>query len=170
MFIITAENHAAQFVLRDGAIVGVTYRLLRGPAALVPMKAFLAGRYRFQAETVDHTDPELPATPDLLALLVSEGGDAVAPEPKPASAPPQPPEAKPATAAPQASEAVRSLIEQELAEFLGPIAGLICQEHLARAGSLDSPSDLTRLLEGIAVEIGDPVKAAAFKQQVLSKI
>ena len=158
MFIITAENHAAQFVLRDGAIVGLTYRLLRGSAALPLLRTFPAGRYRFQTETVDHTDPELPATADLLALLIPEPAVAVGP-----------PQAEPATDTPQVPEAVRLLIERELAEVLGPIAGLICQEHFAHAGRLDSPNDLARLLEAIAIEIGDPTKAADFKHQVLSK-
>ncbi|HKC07175.1 MAG TPA: hypothetical protein VKJ67_09925 [Methylomirabilota bacterium] len=157
MFIITAENHAAQFVLREGTIAGLTYRLLRGVAALPSMTAFRAGRYRFQTETVDHTDPELPATAELLALLVAERTEAVQPQ------------AKPATDPPQAPAALRLLIEHELAEFLGPIAALICQEHLTRAGGLDSPSDLVRLVETLADEIEDPAKAAAFKHQVLSK-
>ena len=172
MFIITAENHAAQFALRDGAIAGLSYRLLRGSAALPSMRALRAGRYRFQTETVDHTDPELPATSELLALLVSEStvsgptvsepADAAGPRVEPETAPPQDPGPAPA--------AVRSLIEYELAEFLGPIAGLICQEHLGRAGRLDSPSDLARLVDALAVEIEDPIKAAAFKQRVLSKV
>ena len=158
MFIITEENHVAQFVLRDGVIVGLTYRLLRGPAALPPLRTFPAGRYRFQTETVDRTDPELPATADLLALLVPEPASAV-----------EPPQAEPATDTPQVPETVRLLIERELAEVVGPIAGLICQEHIAHAGHLDSPNDLVRLLEAIAIEIGDPAKAAGFKHAVLSK-
>ena len=172
MFIITAENHAAQFILRDGTIAGLTYRLLRGPTAVPSMRTFQAGRYRFQTETVDHTDPELPATSELLALLVSEStvpgpsvsepADAVEPRAEPETDPPRTPGPAPA--------AVRSLIEYELAEFLGPIAELICQEHLARAGRLDSPSDLARLVDALAVEIEDPTKAAAFKHQVLSKV
>lgn len=158
MFIITEENHVAQFVLRDGVIVGLTYRLLRGPAAVPPLRVFPAGRYRFQTETVDRTDPGLPATADLLALLVPEPASAV-----------EPPQAEPATDTPQVPETVRLLIERELAEVVGPIAGLICQEHIAHAGHLDSPNDLVRLLEAIAIEIGDPAKAAGFKHAVLSK-
>ena len=69
MFIITGENHAAQFVLRNGEIVYLTYRLLRGLDALPSMRIFTVGRYRFQDEPVDRADPGLPPTPDLLALL-----------------------------------------------------------------------------------------------------
>ena len=99
-----------------------------------------------------------PGTADLLALLIPEPARAVGP-----------PQTEPATDTPQLPETVRLLIERELAEVLGPIAGLICQEHFAHAGHLDSPNDLVPLLEAIAIEIGDPTKAAGFKHEVLSK-
>ncbi|MGH7385143.1 MAG: hypothetical protein ACREKG_08155 [Candidatus Rokuibacteriota bacterium] len=156
MFIITTENHAAQFVLRDGDIVGLTYRLMRGPDAIPGMKSFPGGRYRFQDETVERTDPRLPATPDLLALLISE--DAAAMEPPPA---------QPTTGAPAVPDHVRLLIERELAEFLGPMAGLICQEHLAQGANLGSAKEVSKLVETIAKEIGDPAKEARFKQRLL---
>ena len=72
MFIITADNHVAQFILRSGEIVGLSHRLLRGPDALPAMRAFAAGRYRFVEEPVDRTDRGLPPTLDLLAFLIPE--------------------------------------------------------------------------------------------------
>jgi hypothetical protein len=68
----------------------------------------------------------------------------------------------------QARESVPSLIEPELTEFLGPMAELICQEHLARLTALNSPQQFTRLVEAIAKEIGDSTKEVQFKQRVLS--
>lgn len=159
MFIITRENHAAQFVLRNGEIVYLTYRLLRGLEALPSMRIFTAGRYRFQDEPVDRADPELPPTPDLLALLSPEHTGTV-----------EPPQTEPTTGTAKAPDSLRLLIERELAEFLGPMASLICEEHLAQATDLDSPKSLARLVESIANEIGDPTKEAHFKQQVLSNL
>ncbi|MGH7415319.1 MAG: hypothetical protein ACREKJ_14065 [Candidatus Rokuibacteriota bacterium] len=156
MFIITTENHAAQFVLRDGEIVGLTYRLLRGPDALAGMKSFTGGRYRFQDETIERTDPRLPATADLLALLIPERAAAM-----------EPPPAQPPTGVEAVPDRVRLLIERELAEFLGPMAALICQEHLAQGANLASPREISRLVETIAKEIGDPAKEARFKQRIL---
>jgi hypothetical protein len=159
MFIITGENHAAQFLLRNGEIVYLTYRLLRGLDALPSMRIFTAGRYRFQDEPVDRTDPGLPPTPDLLALLSPEHTGTV-----------EPPQTEPTTGTAKAPDSLRLLIERELAEFLGPMASLICAEHLAQATDLDSPKSLARLVEAIANEIGDPTKEAHFKQQVLSSL
>lgn len=158
MFIITADNHVAQFILRSGEIVGLSHRLLRGLDALHSMRTFAAGRYRFVEEPVDRTDPGLPPTLDLLALLIPE-------HPAPAE-PPQ--STSPTSSMTQALESVRSLIEPELTEFLGPMAGLICQEHLARLPALTSPQHFTRLVEAIAKEIGDSTKEAQFKQRALA--
>jgi hypothetical protein len=158
MFIITAENHVAQFILRGGEVVGLSHRLLRGLDALPSMRTFTAGRYRFVEEPVDRTDPGLPPTLELLALLIPEHAG---PAESPQSTPPTP-------NIRQALESVRSLIEPELTEFLGPMAELICQEHLARLTALNSPEHFTRLVEAIAKEIGDSTKEAQFKQRVLS--
>jgi hypothetical protein len=159
MFIITGENHAAQFVLRGGTIVCLTYRLSRGLDALPSMRTFTAGRFRFQDETIDRTDPGLPPTPDLLAMLSPEHPGAVAP-----------PQTKPTLGIARPPDSLRLLIERELAEFLGPMASLICEEHLTRAVNLDSPESLARLVEAIASEIGDPTKGALFVRQVLSRL
>ena len=112
MFIITADNHVAQFMLRSGEIVGLSHRLLRGPDALPAMRAFAAGRYRFVEEPVDRTDRGLPPTLDLLAFLIPED-----------STPANPPQStSPTPSTRQALESLRSVIEPELTEFLGPMA------------------------------------------------
>jgi len=158
LFIITAENHVAQFILRGGEVVGLSHRLLRGLDALPSLRTFTAGRYRFVEEPIARTDPGLPPTSDLLALLVPEHAG---PAESPQSSPPTP-------NMKQALESARSLIEPELTEFLGPMAELICQEHLARLPALTSLQHFTRLVEAIAKEIGDATKEAQFKQRVLS--
>src|SRR6266404_5409110 len=62
MFIIMGENHAAQFVLRNGEIVYLTYKLLHKINTLPSMRIFTTGQYRFQNKPVDRTDPKLPPT------------------------------------------------------------------------------------------------------------
>jgi len=159
LFIITTENHPAQIVLREGDIVGLSYRLMRGPDALAPMRIFGAARYRFQAESVQPTDQRLPPTAEVLDLLLPESG---ATEERPQ---PQTPADTSGTAG-----RLRPLIERELAEFLGPMAGLICHEYLADRAIPNSSQAVSRLVEAIAKEIGDPAKEAHFKQRVLSQL
>jgi hypothetical protein len=181
LFIITIENHLAQIVLRDGEIVALSYRLTRGPDALAALKAFGAARYRFQSESVQPADPRLPSTAELLAALGGESGPIPAPaqrppasEPTPMSAP-RPVGIRPPTDAGRSQDAgetvgrLRPLIERELAEFLGPMAPLICDEHLAGRTGL-GPQEISKVVEAIAGEIGDPAKEAQFKQRVLAQV
>ena len=185
LFIITLENHPAQVVLRDGEIVGVSYRLTRGPEALAPLTVFSAARYRFQGESVLVADPRLPPTADILARLNVESRPA-ADGPQLASRSDASPraDARPtADASPPGdmgagpglgleSETVgrlRPLIERELAEFLGPMAAVICDEQLAGRTGL-GPQEVAKLVDAIAREIEDPAKAAQFTQRVLSQL
>ena len=180
LFIITLENHPAQLVLRDGEIVGLSYRLTRGPDALAPLKVFGAARYRFQQESVQSADPRLPPTAEILALLspgsasVGVGRQSPPPTDHPTGGAEPPSGARPAASGGPSLDAeafgrLRPLIERELAEFLGPMAPLICDEHLAGRTGLGS-QEVARLVEAIAREIGDPAKEARFTQRVLSLI
>ncbi len=171
LFIITLENHPAQVILREGEIVGLSYRLMRGPDALAPLQAFSAARYRFESESVQSADARLPATADVLAHLGAAA--ATVPGPPPPAFKPETgaaPTTRPPAEAAEAIGRIRAVLERELAEFLGPMAGMICQEYLAAHPALGSPQDATKLVEAIAREIGDPAKEAHFKQRVLSQL
>jgi hypothetical protein len=178
--IITLENHLAQVVLRDGEIVGLSYRLTRGPDALTPLKVFGAARYRFQQESVQSADPRLPPTAEILDLLNPEAGSVVERRQSPSTTDrataetEAPPSARPADNTGPSLDAeafgrLRPLIERELAEFLGPMAPLICDEHLAGRTGLGS-QEIAKLVEAIAREIGDPAKEAQFSRRVLSQL
>lgn len=87
----------------------------------------------------------------------------------PASAPRAPrPAAQPADN-PQLARA-RAVIESELTEFVGPIAPLLCREHMARTAAAGPPWDWRELVEAVAREIGDRAKEDRFKQQTLARL
>ena len=62
------------------------------------------------------------------------------------------------------------MIESELTEFVGPIAPLLCREHIARAAAAGPPWDWLLLVEAVAREIGDRAKEDRFKQQTLTRL
>ena len=198
LFIITIENHPGQIVLRDGDVVALSYRLTRGPDALAPLTLFSAARYRFQQESAQAADPRLPPTAEILARLGAASGAVAPPYSASASDSRSAPDRTPVAGTGPAAEAtpvadartpadtrkdadpgpgldaeavgrVRPLIERELAEFLGPMAPVICDEHLAGLRGLGSP-EIAELVAGIAREIGDPAKEARFTERVLSQI
>lgn len=61
------------------------------------------------------------------------------------------------------SRETKALIEQELVEFLGPIASLLCEETLASAGSLDEA------LSALGSQL-DAQQAKQFKQKVVERM
>jgi len=171
LFIATTDNQSARIGLRDGEIVSLVFRNRRGLETIEPMRRITGGRSSFSDTVVDRGGPgDLPATADLLALLA---GRTLAPLPaKPVAAPVDPPSPPPrgaAAPAPQLAK-VQAAIEAELTEFVGPIAPLLCREHLARATAAGPPLDVAALIDSIAREIGDRAKADRFRQQTLSRL
>ena len=173
MFVATTDNHSARIGLRQGDIVSLVFRNQRGLEALDHIRKITAGRFSFSDAVVDkapHAD--LPHTSDLLALLVGEES----PLPPPASAPPAAAAPRPAAPAsaqpldnPQLARA-QAVIESELTEFVGPIAPLLCREHMARTAAAGPPWDWRELVEAVAREIGDRAKEDRFKQQALARL
>ena len=65
---------------------------------------------------------------------------------------------------------VQAVIEAELTEYLGPMATVICREHIARAAAASPPHDVRQIVEALAREIGDRAKEERFRQQVLARL
>jgi len=176
MFIATTDNQSARIGLREGEIVSVVFRTRRGLEAADHLRKITGGRFSFSKTIVDReSSDDLPPTSALLALLAGEAS------PLPPSHPPGPPPSasRPATpaapavtsaATPAALSRAQSTIEAELMEFVGPIASVLCREHIARAASAGPPFDWTALVDAIAREIGDGAKEERFKQQVLARL
>ena len=173
MFIATTDNHSARIGLRQGDIVSLVFRTQRGLEALDHIRKITAGCFSFSDAVVDKaTHADLPYAADLLALLVGEES----PLPPPASASPGAvaPRTPTAAATPPVEhpELVRAqaVIESELTEFVGPIAPLLCREHIARTAAAGPPWDWRELVEAVAREIGDPAKEDRFKEQALARL
>lgn len=176
MFIATTDNQSARIGLREGEIVSVVFRTRRGLEAADHLRKIAGGRFSFSETIVDReSSDDLPSTSALLALFAGEAS------PLPPSHPPGPPPSASRSATPAAPAATsaatraalsraQSTIEAELMEFVGPIASVLCREHIARAARAGPPFDWTALVDAIAREIGDGAKEERFKQQVLARL
>jgi len=178
LFVVTADNEAARFVLRQGEIVAVQFRVRRGLDAIGHLRSVTSGHVNFTPDVVGFPDaPALPPTQEILAILaqqepvpwrpVREAAPAPEAVPTPRVAP-----AREAVQAPSRThfELAQRVLAAELTEYLGPMAPIVCREHLLRAGDLTKPGDVAPVVEAIAKEIGDPVKEARFKRDVLAKL
>ena len=173
LFIATTDNQSARIGLREGEISSLVFRNQRGLEAIIHLRKIVAARINF-TDTVMDRGPrgDLPMTVDLLDMLDTNDPLALLPthsEPGPALAgdtgptPPVPPADAQLTR-------VHAVIEAELTEYLGPMAAVICREHIARAAAASPPHDLRQIVEALAREIGDRAKEERFRQQVLARL
>ncbi|MFO1372360.1 MAG: response regulator [Candidatus Competibacteraceae bacterium] len=108
LFITTEENHAARFVIKDGAIVGVTYRTKHGLGAIPFIKSIKGGTYTFSGDrlflsSVETSAAPLPSVPEIFRLLgisLETLSPAIPPKPAAVSTTTARPQAKPIDPAP----------------------------------------------------------------------
>ena len=166
--IVTSDNHKATFVLDGGTIIGITYRIRRGAAALEAILNISSGRWRFeQRDYPPLPDSSLPDTRSILQQLKAPAPSSTpvrevstsAPQPKRQSTSQSVGRSVPATA-PLAylPEAVQADLITLLSNVIGPIAGLLVPTTLKSAP--DAETALTLLSQ----EIPDAQAAKQFRQ------
>lgn len=137
----------AQIVLLDGNIVALSCLHQRGKEALLLIRQINPNWFQFIKGSSVTIDPDLPSTADILNSLssstastsVSLGSTINTPQ-------------------------TDAVLKETLAEYMGPVAPMICNKILRQAHNLDSAIDL------LAQEIPDRQQALDFKKQVRQKL
>ena len=150
LFVATKANRSAQLILDKGEIVFIYFFNKRGEEALELMSTIGAGRYRFQEGAVSRRDP-LPSTDSILQSL--SGGQNIA-----ASA------SENRSTDFALSQEQKDVLETCLAGYIGPMAGIICEDHL------DMVADLEAAIDALVAEIPSPEQAEKFRMIVLDKL
>lgn len=156
MFIATPDNQFARIALRDGDVVSLSFRTKHGAEALPLIRGIRAGRFKFSAGqvTVD-AHAKMPGNgADVLQLLLGDQAHGASARPVPADKLVQMPR----------------IAERVLAEFLGPIAGVVCEEHLGKLGAPRDAASAADFVEALAREVSDPAHARRFREQVWSAL
>jgi len=152
LFIASVDNRLVQFGLDQGQIVFVSWQNKRGPEALLLLQEqnFKVSVTRFVEGQSPVNRLELPPTDQILQQL--EGGVG----------------RLPATGDPASrrtlSDKAKTVLEQELVEFIGPMAAIICEE------TWNSVGDLEAALEVLSRELPDPGQVVRFRQNVLKRL
>ena len=155
MFIATPDNQFARIVLREGHVVSLSFRTKHGAEALPLIRDIRAGRFKFSAGQVAVDDSSaLPTNRDVLRLLLGDHAHA------------GPAQAVPADRLAQ----MPRIAERVLAEYLGPIAGVVCEEHLGKLGVPREATDAADFIEALAREVRDPAHARSFRERVWSAL
>ncbi len=150
LFVATKANRSAQVVLERGEIVFLYFFNKRGEEALDLMSTILAGRYRFQEGPVSRRSA-LPSTDAILQSLssgqkfVHQAGELQ-------------------SIGPGLTEEQKNILETCLAGYIGPMAGIICEDHLGAA------VDLEAAIDALVAELPASVPAEKFRAMVVQKL
>lgn len=165
----TSTNRSAQVAIENGEVVFLFYSGKMGEAALAAMATIDSGRFRFQENSLPSRRMTLPATATLLARLKS---GAAVPSPSSNSAAigsgsavtPAVSTAAPPRIASSLTAEQKQILERCLAEHIGPMAAIICEDQLRGAVSVEEA------LDALAAEVPTPAAAEQFRKMVLARI
>jgi hypothetical protein len=150
LFVATKGNRSAQLMIEKGKIVFVYFFNKRGEEAVELMSTIQAGRYRFQKGSVSRRD-SLPSTENILQSLI--GGQRVVDQ-----------VSEKLSAGPGLSQEQKNILETCLAGYIGPMAGIICEDHL------NVVADLPAAIDALVSEIPSPEHAEKFRAKVLATL
>ena len=163
VFIVSSDNRMAQVHLESGAIVALLCRGRRGLDAIAGIRDMIAGRLRFDDNFVSASETERFDTDQTLALLGCGAGTgtgaAAAARAAPARAPAAPAAPAPVSGAGSGgtiTPAHAAKLESILIQYIGPMAEIVCADHVAEAG------DLKALVTALSGEVPDKAQAAQF--------
>lgn len=163
----TSANRSAQVAIENGEVVFLFYSGKMGEAALAAMATIDSGRFRFQENTLPSRRMTLPATATLLARLRSgaaaTSGTAAAGGSGSAAATAVPTAVPPRGASGLTAEQ-KQILERCLAEHIGPMAAIICEDQL------QGTSNVEEALDVLAAEVPTPAAAEQFRKMVLARL
>ncbi|WDJ99976.1 hypothetical protein JH262_10490 [Xanthomonas campestris pv. incanae] len=168
LFVVTEENHSCIIRINAGQIEEVVFRMLRNDEAVQRLTMVGAAKARFQVDPgAGMGKPSLLSDDSrqwLMGGFEQDLGGAPAPVRAPVAAAPVPAPATPvATSAPASvgngaapDDAVRQALERVALNYLGPIAGMLCDEAWAAS------SDIEQVLSQLAANLATPQEAQKF--------
>lgn len=159
IFITTSDNHLVRMVLNKGEIVHLVYDTnYRSYDAIPLLRKIQAGRLQFARGIFEAAaEISLPPTQELLYVLKGKGEekDLLTYSPKKVDSP---------------FEEVIIQIKRALSNHIGPIAALICDEYIEKAGGINNRNAIDSLIDDVAKEIGEPDTERLFKIQLKDEI
>ncbi|MBB2803148.1 hypothetical protein XarbCFBP7604_07430 [Xanthomonas arboricola] len=167
LFIVTEENHSCIIRLNAGQIEEVVFRMLRNDEAVQRLTMVNAAKARFQADPGAGMGKKPSLLSDdsrqwLMGGFEQDLGGAPAPAravvapaaPVAAAAPAPAPSANASAGAPD--DRVRDALEKVALNYLGPIAGMLCDE------AWEASSDIEQVLSQLGANLATPQEAQKF--------
>jgi hypothetical protein len=172
LFINVEDGSSARLVLNQGEICWAAFKDMRGEAAIDAISEIGAARMKFNPILkLAIGEQKLPSTPEVLKRLNSHPGngadelvptitDVVLPTPK----------VEAGGDRPYKMEQVRSVLERESMEYLGPMARLLCGDYLKSLPANLSLVEVRHVISSLVQDINDDEKGQRFMQQVRKEL
>ncbi len=155
LFITTKDNRSAQIMLDKGEFVYILFASKRGQEAVDLMAKISDGRYRFQEGGVGLRRMQLPPTQTILQALRNGSGQVSSPARE---------QAVKASFGNSLSAEQKRVLENCLADCIGPMAAIVCEDHF------NSVADLQAAIEALAAEIPSPGQAKKFRDMIAERL
>lgn len=155
----TATNRSAQVAIDHGEVVFIFYSGKMGEGALAAMAGIDGGRFRFQENSLPSRRMVLPPTATILSRLASSATSTAGAAPSTTAT-----SAAPSRSSGTLTAEQRQLLERCLAEHIGPMATIICEDQLRENLTIEEA------LDALAAEVPTPAAAEAFRKLVLSRL
>lgn len=167
-YIVTEDNHSCIVRLHQGQVQEVVYRMLRNEEAVQRLSMVAAAKVRFESSGIAALPPgRAPLAESSVEWLLGGfehdlGGQQYqyAPAAVPSPAPGAASASAPAVEAVVVNPHVRQALEQIALNYLGPIAGMLCQEAFDAAGG-----DPQRAIVQLAGQLYSQQEAQRFSEE-----
>jgi hypothetical protein len=158
---VCENNRSGRISLDSGQVVAAQYQGKNGPEALKLISQIEGLRFRFQEGPIPPARVAMPTFEGVCAQLSGQGdgGPVVVPEPPASSTPNKPGPPKRGGLSPGQKET----IQEVLAECIGPMAMLLCEDHLGDA------TDLESVIQALAEEL-TPQQAELFRNTLKARL
>ena len=169
LFISTDKNHSVRFELHNGYITFCNYRSKRDHDAIKLIKAVKSCKYKFIPGSSEPKDKDTARRSDLYTALFEK----TLPLPKEMKSVSTADSISPTASPPLETGTIGKAVEtiaKELANFIGPVAKMICDEYINSIGQARSTHELIAMVESVATEIGDSAQEKQFIKAALGSI
>ncbi len=172
LFINVEDGNSARLVLNQGEICWAAFKEMRGETAIDAISEIGAARMKFNPILkLAIGEQQLPSTPEVLKRLNSHtdnGADELVPTITDVVQPT--PTVDAGGDRPFKMEKVRSVLERESMEYLGPMARLLCGDYLKSLPADLSLVQVRHVINSLVQDINDDEKGQRFMQRVRKEL
>jgi len=154
VYVHTDDNHLIAVGVDRGELTSLICGPKRGERAIPMIRNMRSGTFRLEDRAIPNRrgGANLPSTEVLLSMLADDADD------------------KYDNGQISDYHWVQDVICKVLADYMGPIAPLMCRETIKAAGGIDSPDKVRRVIDELAREIDDMAEAKRFLTQTQAEL